>query len=134
MIVFTLQAVSYLLIATRLPGMFLYLSIVFFGIVAWSIPSIMAAAIGDYVGPKKSAAAIGFVTFIFGLGQISGPAVAGMLAERTGSFSSSFYMAAAFAGVAIALSGFLRKPQLTGSTGEKISGNSRAGLSALFPG
>ena len=134
MIVFTLQAVSYLLIATRLPGMFLYLSIVFFGIVAWSIPSIMAAAIGDYVGPKKSAAAIGFVTFIFGLGQISGPAVAGMLAERTGSFSSSFYMAAAFAGAAIALSGFLRKPQLTGSTGKKISGNSRAGLSALFPG
>ena len=134
MIVFTLQAVSYLLIATRLPGMFLYLSIVFFGIVAWSIPSIMAAAIGDYVGPKKSAAAIGFVTFIFGLGQISGPAVAGVLAERTGSFSGSFYMAAAFAGAAIALSGFLRKPQLTGSTGKKISGNSRAGLSALFPG
>ena len=46
-----------------------------------------------------------------GLGQISGPAVAGVLAERTGSFSGSFYMAAAFAGVAIVLSGFLRKPQ-----------------------
>jgi predicted MFS family arabinose efflux permease len=108
MIVFSLQAASYLLIATRLPGIFLYLSIVFYGIVAWSIPSIMAAAIGDYVGPKKSAAPNGFVTFIFGLGQISGPAVAGTLAERTGTFSSSFYMAAAFAGVAIALSGYLR--------------------------
>ena len=59
--------------------MFLYLSIGFYGLVAWSIPSIMAAAIGDYVGPKKSAAAIGFVTFIFGLGQISGPAVAALL-------------------------------------------------------
>jgi len=113
MIVFSLQAVSCLLIATRLPGTFLYLSIGFFGLVAWSIPSIMAAAIGDYVGPKKSAAAIGFVTFIFGLGQISGPAVAGVLAERTGSFSGSFYMAAAFAGAAIVLSGFLRKPQTT---------------------
>jgi predicted MFS family arabinose efflux permease len=111
MIVFFLQAVSYLLIATKLPGIFLYLSIGFYGIVAWSIPSIMAAAIGDYVGPKKAAAAIGFVTFIFGLGQISGPAVAGVLAERTGSFSGSFYMAAAFAGIAIVLSGFLRKPQ-----------------------
>ena len=110
MIVFTLQAVSYLLIATKLPGTFLYLSIGFYGLVAWSIPSIMAAAIGDYVGPKKSAAAIGFVTFIFGLGQISGPAVAGVLAERTGSFSGSFYMAAAFAGVAILLSAFLRAP------------------------
>jgi len=111
MIVFSLQGISYLLIATNLPGAFLYLSIGFYGIVAWSIPSIMAAAIGDYVGPKKAAAAIGFVTFIFGLGQISGPAVAGMLAERTGSFSGSFFMAAAFAGVAIILSGFLRKPQ-----------------------
>ena len=70
-----------------------------------------SAAIGDYVGPKKSAAAIGFVTFIFGLGQISGPAVAGVLAEQTGSFSSSFHMAAAFAGTAIVLSGFLQKPR-----------------------
>ena len=111
MIVFSLQAVSYLLIATRLPGLFLYLSIGFYGLVAWSIPSIMAATIGDYVGPRKSAAAIGFITFIFGLGQISGPAIAGVLAERTGSFSGSFYMAAAFAGVAIALSGFLKKPE-----------------------
>ena len=110
MIVFSMQAVSYLLIATRLPGLFLYLSIAFYGLVAWSIPSIMAAAMGDYVGIRKVAAAFGLVTFIFGLGQISGPAIAGVLAERTGSFSGSFYMAAAFAGAAIVLSGFLRKP------------------------
>jgi MFS family permease len=111
MIVFSLQAASYLLVATRLPGMFLYLSIGCYGLVAWSIPSIMAAAIGDYVGAKKSAAAIGFVTFIFGLGQITGPAVAGVLAERTGSFTGSYYMAAAFAGAAILLAAFLRKPE-----------------------
>lgn len=110
MMVFSLQAVSYLLIATKLPGLFLYLSIAFYGIVAWSIPSIMAAAMGDYFGARKAATALGFVTFIFGLGQISGPAIAGVLAERTGSFSGSFYMAAAFAGVAVLLSGFLRKP------------------------
>jgi MFS family permease len=111
MIVFSMQAVAYLLIATRLPGLFLYLSIVFYGLVAWSIPSIMAAAMGDYVGVRNVAAAFGLVTFIFGLGQISGPAIAGILAERTGSFSSSFYMAAVFAGVAVLLSGFLRKPE-----------------------
>jgi MFS family permease len=63
------------------------------------------------VGADETTAAIGFVTFIFGLGQISGPAVAGVLAERTGSFSSSFHMAAAFAGAAIVLSGFLQKPR-----------------------
>ena len=69
---------------------------------------------GPFFAPvcaDETAAAIGFVTFIFGLGQISGPAVAGMLAERTGSFSRSFYMAAAFAAAAIMLSGFLQKPR-----------------------
>ena len=110
-IVFSLQTLAYLLVASGLPGMFLYLSIFFYGIVAWSIPSIMAAAVGDYVGARHAAAAFGFVTFIFGFGQISGPSVAGILAERTGSFSSSFYMAAAFAGAAILLSVFLKKPR-----------------------
>ncbi len=110
-IVFSLQMLSYLLVASGLPGIFLYLSIGFYGIVAWSIPSIMAAAVGDYVGARKAAAAFGLITFIFGLGQISGPAVAGMLAEQTGSFSSSFYMAAVFAGAAIILTAFLKRPQ-----------------------
>jgi MFS family permease len=110
-IVFSLQAVSYLLIATRLPGIFLYLSIGFYGLVAWSIPSIMAAAVGDYFGARRAATAFGFVTFIFGLGQVSGPAIAGILAEKAGSFSSSFYMAAAFSVVAILLTVLLRKPK-----------------------
>ncbi len=109
-IVFFLQMVSYLLVASELPGIFLYLSIFFYGIVAWSIPSIMAAATGDYVGARKAAAAFGLVTFIFGFGQISGPAIAGMLAEKSGSFTGSFYMAAFFAGLAIVLTMFLRRP------------------------
>jgi len=109
--VFSLQMASYLLIASGLSGVFLYLSIGLFGIAAWSIPSIMAAAVGDYAGPEKMASAFGFVTFIFGIGQIAGPAVAGMLAESQGSFAYSFLMAAVFAGFAIALSLFLKKPK-----------------------
>lgn len=110
-IVFFLQMLAYLLVATKLPGALLYLSIGFYGIVAWSIPSIMAAAVGDYVGAQKAGQAFGFVTFIFGFGQIIGPAVAGMLAEKSGSFSGSFYMAALFAATAILLAAFLKKPQ-----------------------
>jgi len=110
-IVFSCQLLAYLLVASGLPGMFLYLSIFFYGIVAWSIPSIMAAAVGDYVGARHAASAFGLVTFIFGFGQIAGPAVAGVLAEKTGSFSSSFYMAAFFAGAAILLAAFLQKPR-----------------------
>jgi MFS family permease len=111
MIVFSLQMLAYLLVAAKLPLFFLYLSIGFYGIVAWSIPSIMVAAVGEYVGVDKALAAFGFITFIFGLGQITGPSIAGMLAERTGSFSSSFFMAAGFAALAIVLAGFLKKPR-----------------------
>jgi len=110
-VVFSLQMISYLLVATGLPGIFLYLAIFFYGIVAWSIPSIMAAAVGDYVGARKAAAAFGLVTFIFGFGQIAGPAIAGLLAEKTGSFAGSFYMAAFFAGIAVFLAAFLRRPK-----------------------
>ena len=110
MIVFSLQALAYVLVAAKLSPFFLYLSIAFYGVVAWSIPSIMVAAVSEYVGMDKALSAFGFITFIFGLGQIAGPSVAGILAERTGSFSSSFFMAALLAGAAILLTGFLRKP------------------------
>ncbi len=108
--VFSLQAFSYLLIALNLPGIFLVLSIGCFGIVAWSIPSIMAALVGDYVGPQKAAGVFGFITFIFAIGQIAGPYIAGIIAENTGSFSGSFLMAALFAGMAVILSASLKKP------------------------
>jgi MFS family permease len=114
-LVFLLQLLAYLMVAANLPPLFLYLSIGFYGIVAWSIPSIMVAAVSEYVGPEKALAAFGFITFIFGLGQISGPSIAGVLAERTGSFSSSFFMAAALAGAAIVLAAFLRKPDPAGN-------------------
>jgi MFS family permease len=107
--VFIIQMCAYLLVALSLPINFLYLSIGCYGIVAWSIPSIMAALVGDYVGPQKTARVFGFITFIFALGQIAGPAIAGFLAEKSGSFSSSFLMAAMFAGLAVFLSTRLKK-------------------------
>jgi len=110
-IVFSIQFLAYLLVASGLPGVFLHLSIFCYGLVAWSIPAIMAATVGDYAGPENAAKALGFITLIFGLGQISGPAVAGMLAQHSGSFSSSFFMAAALAAAAILLSAMLRAPR-----------------------
>jgi MFS family permease len=110
MIVFSIQTLAYLLVAANLPPLFLYISIGFYGIVAWSIPSIMVAAVSEYVGVDEALAAFGFITFIFGLGQITGPSIAGVLAEKTGSFSSSFFMAAVFASAAILLTVFLKRP------------------------
>ncbi len=110
MIVFTLQMGAYALVAAPLPDAALYLSIGLFGICAWSIPSIMAAAVGDYMGAERAAAAFGFVTFVFGIGQMMGPAVAGVIADHTGGFAASYAMAAALAAVAVALAAFLRRP------------------------
>ncbi len=102
--VFCIQAVAYASATAWLPEMFLYLSIFCFGIVAWSIPTVMAALIGDLAGPERTTAIFGFVTFIFGIGQISGPYGAGLLAELSGGFSASFLGAAALALAAAALS------------------------------
>lgn len=109
-IVFSLQMLAYLLVALQLPPPFLYMSVACFGLVAWSIPSIMAAAIGDYMGPAHAAAAFGYVTFFFGIGQIAGPGLAGVLAEASGSFSSSYFMAAGVVALSIVLTLRLRRP------------------------
>jgi MFS family permease len=108
--VFSFQTLAYLLVAANLPPLFLYLSIGFYGIVAWSIPSIMVAAVSEYVGVDRALAAFGFITFIFGLGQITGPSIAGIMAEKTGSFSGGFFMAAVFTSAAIMLTALLKKP------------------------
>lgn len=108
MLVFSIQTLSYLLVGLKLSGMALMLSIGCFGIVAWSIPSIMIALVGDLVGTENTVKAFGLITFIFGIGQISGPYLAGLLAEKTGNFSGSFLMAACMTLLAVVISSRLR--------------------------
>lgn len=109
-LIFAIQTTAYLLVSTPLATPFLYLSIGCFGMVAWSIPSIMAALAGDYAGPRKAARIFGLITFIFALGQIAGPTVAGLLAEKSHSFGSSFFMAACFTATGVILALSLRAP------------------------
>lgn len=110
MIVFSIQMIAYILVASKIGIFYLYLAIIFFGITAWSIPSIMAATVGDYFGTLRSPSAFGYITFIFGLGQITGPIVAGFIAQHTGNFAISFIIAGLSAFIAIILSSFLKKP------------------------
>lgn len=107
MIVFSMQMASYFLFAADLPLFAVYLSLCCFGIVAFSVPSIISALVADHAGPQRTAAVFGFVTFLFGIGQIAGPACAGFIAEYTGSFSNSYLLAAMLAGAAVVLSALL---------------------------
>ena len=82
-IVYSMHSVSYLFAALGISKLMLYMSVCLFGLGAWSIPAIMAVSVGDCVGAKRAPQAFGVVTFIFAIGQIIGPAVAGYLAEKT---------------------------------------------------
>lgn len=103
-VVFFIQTTAYLLAVTQFPMFSVYVSLACFGLVVWSVPTIMAALIGDHAGPERTAALFGFVTFLFGIGQIIGPACAGFLAEQRGTFSAGFLLAAILAGTAMVLS------------------------------
>ncbi len=108
--VYTLFTVAYALVAANLPDLFLYASIGIFGLAVWSIPTIMSAAVGDYMGPARAVKAFGFITLFFGAGQITGPAVAGFLADSTGTFNIAFWLCAILTAVAVGLTYFLKPP------------------------
>jgi sugar phosphate permease len=99
-IVYLIQTVSYGLFALSYSTYIMLLSAVLFGLTAWSIPAIIAASCGDFVGRRLAPAALGFVTLFFGTGQALGPTVAGMIADSSGSFRGAYLLAAsmAFAG------------------------------------
>jgi sugar phosphate permease len=111
-IVYLIHTVSFSLFALwpETPGF--TLSAVLFGLSAWSIPAIMAAACGDVLGPRLAPAALGFITLLFGIGQAVAPSVAGAIADATGSFYGAYLLAA---GVALlgALGSFLLRPAST---------------------
>ena len=86
-----------------------YLSALIFGLTAWSIPTIMAATAGDYVGPRLAPAGLGFITLFFGIGQALGPAIGGYLADITRSFTGPFLLAAGVSLVGMVLSLGLRR-------------------------
>ena len=108
MLVFSIQTLAYLLVGLQLSGPALVLSIGCFGIVAWSVPTIMIALVGDQVGAQNTVRVFGLITFIFGMGQISGPYLAGVIAEKAGNFSGSFLMAAAMTFLAVIISSRLK--------------------------
>ncbi len=110
MLVFCVQTLAYLLAGSGLGILPLLASVVLYGISAFAIPAIMAAAVGDYLGIAKAASAFSLITFFFAGGQTLGPALAGVLAEASGSFAPAFLLSALITGMAAIASLKLPRP------------------------
>jgi MFS family permease len=96
-ILYLIHAVAFSLFAIGKAPLPFTISAILFGLSAWSIPAIMAAACGDILGPQLAPAALGFVTLFFGIGQAAGPYAAGAIADAKGSFAPVFVLAAGIA-------------------------------------
>ena len=102
--------ISYIIYALVKVKFGFYLSAVLFGFTAWSIPTIMAAAAGDFVGPRLAPAGLGFVTLFFGIGQALGPLLGGYIADVTDSFTIPFLVAGGISLAGMVFSLFLKNP------------------------
>ena len=121
-IVFLIHATTFSLFALWPTPAGFTLSAVLFGLSAWSIPAIMAAACGDALGPRLAPAALGLITLLFGIGQAVAPSVAGAMADATGSFFSALLLAAGVALLGAVGAFFLRSaPAALAGTGKQSS-------------
>jgi MFS family permease len=92
-LVFMVQTAAYLLAGFKLGSAALMASIVLYGLAVFAIPTIMAAAVGDYVGISRAAGAFTTITLFFAFGQAVGPGSAGLIAGATGSFTTAYLVA-----------------------------------------
>jgi MFS family permease len=115
-----------LLLSTTFYGY--YLSAILFGLTAFSIPVIMAAAVGDVLGGRLAPAGLGLITLFFGLGQALGPAVAGWLKDTTGAFTYAFIFSASVATFGAFSSLMLKKrePKISGAMSREEEEDLRA--------
>lgn len=109
MIAYLTLALAYVIFAFWKDPTGFYISAIVFGIAAFSIPTIMAAASGDAVGGRLAPAGLGFITLFFGIGQALGPLAGGMIKDSTGSFTGAFLLSAAVSLVGAFGSLILRK-------------------------
>ena len=107
---FLLQGCAYALIAQGSGNAVIYLSVALFGLSAFGVPLIITAAVADYLTPGRAVGVIGAITVIFGLGQMLGPVLAGLMAEYSGSFTPAYLAATSLVALAIAITLTLPHP------------------------
>ena len=90
-------------------------SAVLFGLTMSGLPAVIAAALSDVLTPREFAGAFGRCTLAFGVAQLCGPPLGGVLAEATGSFTPAFLLAGAVAASGAALSLLVPRRAAVGS-------------------
>jgi predicted MFS family arabinose efflux permease len=80
------------------------ISALLFGLTMSGLPAVIAAHLSDVLTPREFAGAFGRCTLAFGVAQLCGPPLGGVLAESTGSFLVPFLLAAGVALAGAALS------------------------------
>lgn len=87
LVMFGLQGAGMALLALGTgPGWFV-VSAVVYGASLWGFPAAISKACTELVGPRLAPAALGLTATAFAVGQAGGPAVAGLLADLTGSLA-----------------------------------------------
>ncbi len=89
-ILFGLQALAHSLLAFEVPLAWVFLSAALFGFSTWAVPSIMATLSSELFGLSHTARIMSLITLFFGVGQIVGPLLAGVMRDATGSYSVAF--------------------------------------------
>jgi sugar phosphate permease len=80
---------------------------------AWGLRGpLMAGMRADYFGRRSYSAILGVSSMIIMFGSISGPLIAGVLADTTGSYQLGFTLLAIFAGLGSAFFLFARRPSV----------------------
>jgi len=109
-LVFAVQSAAYVLAGLKPGNGGLMLSIALYGSAVFAIPAIMAAAVGDYLGLNRAASAFATITVFFAAGQTVGPALAGVIAKSSGSFSGAYLLAALITALAMLFALCLPRP------------------------
>lgn len=112
-VLFGLQGLAHLLIALHVPFWGVFLSAAIFGLSTWAVPSIMATLSSELFGSNHTARILALVTLFFGVGQMIGPLMAGILRDLTGNYNLAFLMSTLllWVGVFIAFKGCTCKAQ-----------------------
>lgn len=102
-LVFLFQAISMFILLFNIPKSLLFLSIFFFAISVWSVPTMIAMLCTEFFGLEKTSQVFSLATLTFALGQILGPICAGYFFDKFNSFDIVFLLIFIFSFIAFLL-------------------------------